>query len=211
MKKKFCIVGIDPDLIDFIKQNYKNFLGYFSNRNRHYKLINKDKWLGEHNIKNWQKIKKKYNPSVIINIDDGKKREELIKEIYQKNCVNLFLTNSHISKTSKSNLVNKMGILIQSHAKIMPCVNLGEGTKIHINAQIHHDCAIGKFVTIAPSAVLLGNVKVGSYSYIGANCTIKQNINIGKNATVGAAAMVTKDVKDFDTVVGQPAKSIKNN
>ena len=58
---------------------------------------------------------------------------------------------------------------------------------------------------------MLGNVKVGSYSYIGANCTIKQNINIGKNATVGAGAMVTKDVKDFDTVVGQPAKSIKNN
>ena len=60
MKKKFCIVGVDPDLIHFIKQNYKNFLGYFSNRNRHYKLIIKYKLLGEHNIKNLLKIKNKY-------------------------------------------------------------------------------------------------------------------------------------------------------
>jgi len=209
MKKKFCIVGVDPDLLDFIQHNYKNFLGYFSNKDKKYKLINKNKWLGNHDKNNWEKIKRKYNPAIIINIDDGKIREELYTKIYQKNYTNLFLNNSHISEISKKNMLNKKGILIQSHVKIMPCVNLGTGTKIHINAQVHHDCVIGKFVTIAPSAVILGNVKIGNYSYIGANSTIKQNVSIGKGVIIGAGAMVTKNVKNFDTVIGKPAKSIK--
>ena len=70
---------------------------------------------------------------------------------------------------------------------------------------------IGKFVKIAPYAVLLGNVKIADYCYIGANSTVKQNIKIGKGAIVGAGAVVTKNVKSFDVVVGKPAKSIKKN
>ena len=93
----------------------------------------------------------------------------------------------------------------------MPCVNINSGSKINIGAQIHHDCKIGKFVTIAPKAVLLGNVKIADYCYIGANSTVKQNIKIGKGAIVGAGAVVTKNVKSFDVVVGKPAKSIKKN
>ena len=105
--------------------------------------------------------------------------------------------------------LKKKGIIVQDHVKIMPCVQISHGAKINIGAQIHHDCNIGKFATIAPKAVLLGKVKVGNYSYIGANSTIKQNIKIGKGAIIGAGSTVTRNVKDFDIVVGKPAKSIK--
>ena len=38
---------------------------------------------------------------------------------------------------------------------------------------------------------------------------VLENITIGKSAIIGAGAVVTKNVKNFDTVVGSPAKSIK--
>ena len=207
--KKFCIVGIDNDFIDFIEENYQNFLGYFSKKNKYYNSISRKKWLGEHNMINWKKIKKNFNPTIIINIDEGKEREKMYKQIYKDNYGNLFFKQSYISKSSKFSMNKKKGIIIQNHSKIMPCVEIADGVKININSQIHHNCKIGKFVTIAPSVILLGNVKVGNYSYIGANSTVRQNITIGKGAIIGAGAVVTKNVKNFDTVVGSPAKSIK--
>ena len=36
-------------------------------------------------------------------------------------------------------------------------------------------------------------------------------VSYGKGAIVGAGAVVTKNVKSFDVVVGKPAKSIKKN
>ncbi len=93
----------------------------------------------------------------------------------------------------------------------MPNVEINNGVKIHIGAQIHHDCIIGEFSTIAPKALLLGNVEVGKNVYIGANSTIKQKIKIGKGAIIGAGSVVIRDVKDFDMVAGIPAKSIKTN
>lgn len=44
---------------------------------------------------------------------------------------------------------------------------------------------------------------------IGAGATILPGITIGKNALVGAGAVVTKDVPDGATVVGNPARIIK--
>lgn len=209
IKNKFCVIGVDNDYIDFIKRNFSFFVGYFSLKNKKYEFISNNKWLGEHNKKNWIKIKKKYNPVVIFAIDDGHTREKLYNKIYKSNCKNIFLKKSTISESSKMYLNNSKSIVIQDFVKIMPNVKIDTGSKIHINAQIHHNCRIGKFVTIAPKALILGNVKIGKYVYIGASATIKQNIKIGKGAIIGAGAVVVKDVKNFDTVVGVPARSIK--
>ena len=52
-------------------------------------------------------IKKKYNPSSFIVIDDSDKREELFKTIYKNNCSNLICKNSNISKSAKNYLMKK--------------------------------------------------------------------------------------------------------
>lgn len=72
-----------------------------------------------------------------------------------------------------------------------------------------HDCIVGKFVTIAPNAVLLGKVVVGEGSYIGANSTILPNELLGEYSIIGAGAVITKDVPPFSIVAGNPAKIIK--
>ena len=209
IKKKFCIIGVDDDYLDFIKRNSSFFLGYFSIENKKYKSISAKKWLGNHNKTNWINVKKKYNPYVIFAIDDGRNRKKLYNSIYKNNCNNIIFKKSTLSESSKNYLKKNKCISIQDFAKIMPNVKIGTGSKIHINAQIHHDCVIDEFVTIAPRALLLGNVKIGKYSYIGANATIKQNVKIGEGVIVGAGSVVTKNIKDAEIVAGVPAKSLK--
>ena len=49
-------------------------------------------------------------------------------------------------------------------------------------------------------------------AYIGTHAIILDTCNyIGKNARIGAGAVVTKDVPDYATVVGVPAKVVKIN
>jgi acetyltransferase-like isoleucine patch superfamily enzyme len=75
-----------------------------------------------------------------------------------------------------------------------------------MGAQIHHDCRIGSFSTIAPGACLLGAVTVGEQVFVGANATVLPHRRIGSRAVVGAGAVVTKDVPDGATVTGVPAR-----
>lgn len=210
IRKKFCLVGVEYDFEDLITDHSSNYLGFFtSKKNKFYK--NKRKKLGSETLKDWIKVKKKFNPDVYITVDEGREREILYKKIYKKNYSNVIFDSSYISLTSKKFLSNKRGIIIQRFVKIMPNVKIYDGVKININCQIHHGSKIGKFATLAPASVILGNVKIGSYSYVGANTTIKQNIKIGKHCIIGAGSVVVKDVKDFEVVAGSPARFLRKN
>ena len=207
MKKKFCLVGVDQDFNDFLIENKKNYVGLFSkSKNKDYQHIRRR--IGGENIEDWKRIKKKFNPQIFITIDDGKQREFLEKKIFKNNVKNLFLKNSFIEKTSQKLLSKKRGILIQKFVKISSNVKINNGVKINIGCQIHHNSNIGKYSTLAPRSVILGNVRRGNYTYIGANSTIKQNIKIGNNCTVGAGSVVVKNVKDNQTVAGIPARKL---
>ena len=210
IREKFCLVGIDIDFEDLILDYKKYYVGFFSSK-KSKSYTYKNTKLGKENLKDWIKIKKNFNPRVYITIDNGKERENLYKKVYKKNYSNLIFDNSYISSSSKKLLLSKKGIIIQKFAKIMPNVKINDGVKININCQIHHNSIIGKFSTLAPASVILGNVKIGSYSYIGANSTIKQNVKIGKNCIIGAGSVITKDVNDREVIVGSSTRLLKKN
>ena len=206
IKNKFCIVGIDNDLEEFIIENKGNYLGLISNYKKNYKIT---KRAGKEKITDWLKLKKKYNPNIFIVIDQGKERKSLTDKIYKKNVKNLIMSKTYIDKFVMKDLSTKKGILIQKLCFISSRVNINNGVKINVGSQIHHDVLIGEYVTIAPRALILGSVKIGKFTYIGANAIIKQGVSIGKNAVIGAGAVVIRNVKDNDVVAGNPAKSIK--
>ena len=206
LKSKFCFVGIDRDLEDFLFANRQKYLGLISNfRAKNYAI---GKRIGGENLRDWKKIKLKYNPDIFILIDDGKIREKLAKKIFKNNLKNLIIENSSISKIFQKKISKKKGILIQKNCFISSSANIGDGVRINVGAQIHHDVKLGNYCTIAPSAVILGSVKIGKYSYIGANSTIKQGVEIGENSIIGAGSVVVKNVKKNQIVAGNPAKKI---
>lgn len=107
------------------------------------------------------------------------------------------------------------GVHAKNGIRIEPGVLLGGGVVLMDNVvllagcNISHDCYLGEYVFVGPSAVLCGSVRVGDMAYIGAGAVIKQKVKIGEGAVVGAGAVVVKDVAPGTTVVGCPAKEIK--
>lgn len=87
-----------------------------------------------------------------------------------------------------------------------PNANIGKGVLINTRANIHHDCAVGRFTDIGPGCILLGNVRVGEKCRIGAGAILLPGIVVGNNVVIGAGAVVTKNVANNETVIGIPAK-----
>jgi sugar O-acyltransferase (sialic acid O-acetyltransferase NeuD family) len=71
---------------------------------------------------------------------------------------------------------------------------------------VNHDCHICENVTITSGVILAGSVKAGAGAYLGQGCNIRQYLTIGTNAYVGMGAVVTKDIPEGVTVVGNPAR-----
>ncbi|MCX2965385.1 serine O-acetyltransferase [Gordonia aquimaris] len=95
--------------------------------------------------------------------------------------------------------------------------SVGKGISIHhgFGIVIHADSVIGDFVTIR-QGVTIGATSRGApiirnQANLGASSLVIGPVIVGCNAVVGAGAVVVKDVPDGDIVVGNPAKSIRDN
>lgn len=123
----------------------------------------------------------------------------------------IFLYPSIFSKNSKVSKYANIGggVVVQYGVNISSNVKIYDFVKVNTFANIMHDSIIGEFSTIAPNAVILGNVTIGSEVYIGANSTILPGVNIGHSCIIGAGSVVTKDIPPNSIVVGIPARDLK--
>ncbi len=102
-------------------------------------------------------------------------------------------------------------------------VVLGNNVKVQNNVSIYTGVVCEDDVFLGPSMVFTNvmnprsavarrdqylETKVGEGASIGANATIVCGNPIGKFAFIGAGAVVTKEVKDYALLVGNPAKQI---
>jgi sugar O-acyltransferase (sialic acid O-acetyltransferase NeuD family) len=92
------------------------------------------------------------------------------------------------------------GVVVASNTVVGCHVNLNR------SASVGHDNDLGFAVSFGPGALTAGHVTVGTAAFIGAGAVVLPGVRIGRRATVGAGAVVTKDVGDFEVVVGNPAK-----
>ena len=145
-------------------------------------------------------IRKYPNLPAIVSIDDCTDRARVFAflELNEVTCLSLIGGMLHSP--------SGVGIFMQSNTFVSSDVSVGKGVRLNYGATAMHDCVLRDFVTLAPKCMLLGGVTVGESSYVGACATILPLVNIGKNCLIGAGAVVTKDVPDFMTVKGVPAK-----
>lgn len=101
---------------------------------------------------------------------------------------------------------------ISSHSFLCEGITLEDGVFIGHGVMFTNDkipSAVnddGSLKTASDWVVVPTLVKEGAA--IGSNATILPGITIGKRALIGAGAVVTKDVPDNTTVVGNPAKAL---
>jgi len=100
-------------------------------------------------------------------------------------------------------------------------VKLGRNVKVQNNVSIYTGVTCDDDVFLGPSMVFTnvinprsainrkdqyGSTVVEKGASLGANATIVCGIKIGKYSFVGAGAVVTKDVKPYSLVIGNPAR-----
>tara|TARA_B100000700_G_C14722107_1_gene704246 strand:- start:105 stop:674 length:570 start_codon:yes stop_codon:yes gene_type:complete len=128
----------------------------------------------------------------------------------------------HFSHIFGSSIIGK-NCIIGQNVMIGPNVKIGNGCKIQNNVSLYKGIILEDNVFCGPSCVFT-NVKtprafidrssefsqtlVKKGTSIGANSTIICGIELGAYCMIGAGALVTKDVKAFSLVVGNPAKHI---
>lgn len=112
---------------------------------------------------------------------------------------------------------------IGQNVVVSPGVTLGNNVKVQNNVSIYSGVVCEDDVFLGPSMVFTNivnprsaiirreayvttNVRKGAS--IGANATIICGNELGKYCLIGAGAVVTKDVRDYALVVGNPAKQI---
>jgi UDP-2-acetamido-3-amino-2,3-dideoxy-glucuronate N-acetyltransferase len=104
-----------------------------------------------------------------------------------------------------------------------PDVLIGKNVKVQNNVSIYTGVECEDDVFLGPSMVFTNVINprsainrrdqflktiVKKGATIGANATIVCGNNIGKYALIGAGCVVTKEIKDYSLVVGNPSKQI---
>jgi len=110
---------------------------------------------------------------------------------------------------------------IGQNVVISPGVKLGSNVKVQNNVSIYTGVTCDDDVFLGPSMVFTNVINPRSaiirkdhYNYttvekgasIGANATIVCGIKIGTYSFIGAGAVVTKNVKPYSLVIGNPAR-----
>jgi UDP-2-acetamido-3-amino-2,3-dideoxy-glucuronate N-acetyltransferase len=124
---------------------------------------------------------------------------------------------SHIMKESEIGENCNIG----QNVVISPGVKLGRNVKVQNNVSIYTGVICEDDVFLGPSMVFTNVINprsavnrrdsylatvVGKGASIGANATIVCGNNIGSYAFIGAGAVVTKEVKPYSLVMGNPAR-----
>lgn len=142
---------------------------------------------------------------LIISVGNNNRRAELASLIR----TTAYGTAIHGTAIVSAKATIGVGTVILHGAIIQAGTNIGAHVLINTAASIDHDNTIGECVHISPHATLCGHVQVGEGTHIGAGAIVIPSIRIGRWCTIGAGAVVIKDIPDFATAVGNPARVIK--
>ncbi|MDA9128411.1 N-acetyltransferase [Flavobacteriaceae bacterium] len=128
----------------------------------------------------------------------------------------------HFSHLMSNSVIGK-NCNIGQNVVISPRVSLGDNCKVQNNVSIYTGVTCDDDVFLGPSMVFTNVINprsavirrdqylkthVGKGASIGANATIVCGNDIGEYAFIGAGAVVTKYVKPFALVYGNPARQV---
>ena len=115
------------------------------------------------------------------------------------------------------------GSILGQNVMVGNNVIIGKGCKIQNNVSVYEGVELEDNVFCGPSCVFTNVINPRAFvnrkqefkktlvkkgASIGANATIVCGVTIGSFSLIGAGAVITKDVKDFAIMVGNPAKKI---
>lgn len=162
------------------------------------------------------------------NIDQYKNRETVIGDGSFFRSHNIIYSGSTFGKnfstghrvTVRENSKFGEGCRLGTLCDIQGYVTFGNYCWLHSNVHIGQNSTIGNFVFIypyvvftndphPPSNICIGPM-VGDYTQIAVFSVLLPGIQIGKHCLIGAGSILGKSIGDYQLVVGNPAKPIKD-
>lgn len=201
--------GFGREIISFSRKHFKSNEIKFIDDNELNNNVNGFEVLSRTEFLNLPVEKKFFN----VSIADNKKREE-IAEFFNSNACKPIELFSSLSILNDNTFIGQ-GSVRCDYTIISPNVHIGKYFHANRFSQIAHDCKIGNYVTFAPQVNCNGNVHVHDYVYVGTGAIIKNGTKdrplvIGEGSIIGMGAVITKDVEPYTTMIGNPAKKMKN-
>jgi sugar O-acyltransferase (sialic acid O-acetyltransferase NeuD family) len=101
------------------------------------------------------------------------------------------------------------GCIISSGCIITTNIKIGSFVFFNLSCTLGHESTIGDFCSFMHGCNISGEVSIGEVSFWGAGAKIINRKTVGNNTTIGAGAVVVYNVPADVTVVGVPAKPLK--
>ncbi len=116
----------------------------------------------------------------------------------------------HPSANLAHNVTLGRNVVICAGALVCAHCQLGDSVILNTGCIVDHESMIGTAAHICPGARLAGRVTVEAGAFIGIGATVLQSLRIGYEAIVGGGAVVIRDVEPMTTVVGVPARILRD-
>jgi len=100
------------------------------------------------------------------------------------------------------------GNIILNNSTVAHSTEIMDNNFIGYNTDIDHNVLIRNHNYISPGVTICSYVKIGDLNMIGAGATIIPEVKIGYNCVIGAGAVVLRDIKDYEVVIGNPARRL---
>lgn len=144
--------------------------------------------------------------SFILGIAFPKIKAKIVSKLsqYNVNYINYISPSAWISKGVSIGL----GVIIYPGACINYESEIKDFTTINMNAVIGHNCLIDTYSTLAPGVCLAGHTSCLEGADLGINSSTRQGVTVGTYSILGGNAIALKNIINYTTAVGIPAKEI---
>jgi sugar O-acyltransferase (sialic acid O-acetyltransferase NeuD family) len=164
-------------------------------------------YLDEHEEKNAHKYEDCY---FIIAINNPVIRRKVVSNMLTIAPAARYATLIHPNFVSSNSVNIQEGCIITSSCAATVDIRIGKHCILNIGTTVGHDTTTGDFCTLAPKSNICGDIAIGNGVEIGAGAVIRQGLKIGDDSMICMGSVVVKEVKAGTTVMGNPARLIKN-
>ena len=145
--------------------------------------------------------------NTVYKIDGQRKRVALFEDlaIPDKQLATFIHPRAYVAP----NVEIEKGCAVLPNANISSGAKIGRCVRIMTGAMIGHDCKIEDHAFFAANSCVGSHINFGTACYIGLNSTIGGKLLIGEYSVIGMGSVVTKNVKPYEIVGGNPSKHFR--
>lgn len=101
------------------------------------------------------------------------------------------------------------GCVLYPHVSLSVDCRIGKGVLLNYGVTIGHDASIGDYTVVMPNTGISGSCHIGCRVSIGGHAFLIPSRKVGDDAVVAAGSVVFNNVRKGTTVLGNPAKRMR--